>query len=424
MIKNKNTRPMLIVLLLIAAVLVGNFLIMGEYINEGGPAGTGDVPISDIADVYVSAITLSHVGPIETGDTVVAEGFNEVIILTTDFDSGREPPVNMEVRLVLDTGFVVDTQTIENMEIGGQSYIASYGLGGVPQGTYGAVFVYDGYWSDGVGTINYLYGESLRFFLQNTKVAQPHPATNVRITSDLTVEPFTLTTLEWEWAYNGQAALIVTNEDDKVLFDETVVGVSEPTLFTYDYDAEYSGTHFITMTVRPADGSTNIPNSDTIQVHVNLGGKQEEFPPTVTSAHLTVYTMLANGERTGIEYHLFATAPVWTHSEVSTDGVYIIELTVTPTNSLDRVTVEIDGGVEEYEMTQVAGVWSVSINTDTMEEGIHTFTVIGVDTTNQYSYDMGSVTIPVRVDSADPLVYLVIAIVAIFIVLFVVLRRR
>jgi len=346
-------------------------------------------------------------------------------------------PENGVVSLVIG-GTVYGQMSVQQMDkkdlLGVRSYAASIGVGSIPQGTHNAVFTFEAETilqnTDGTFIQYNWVGSSVGFKIVKTVVADPLPAVVNAATADLTVDPFTTTSITWNYMYGGAHDIEIINSRqgsaDEILQSRSQNGaIYTMTPFVYDFYARFSGYNSLRMVLTPRDGSNNIPASETVTVYVNLGGEMEEFPPTVERCDIYVSAYLVDQSvQQEFSWNLFQEFASSTLTSTSIDGNLFIDVVINPSDSLTKVKVEIDDGSPTYLATQEGASWKVTINTDNLEDGIHTVKVYGTDRTNGYEYLMGSFNISVRVQGPNPFLLTGLFIAGVVVVIVFIFSRR
>ena len=433
MAKSKNRALGVVLILLVGfVVLFGSGLLSGRI--TGGLVES-DIDINSRANIKLERMYGGYNYPLESGDRYeLSTEYNyELLVTVVPISNTWSLPANGRVELVVGgvvTGVHLVRDLIKYNSLGLNYYQFSWSLNNVPQGEYQAQVVFSGSWAetrDDTMFVTTLIGGSVIFTVDKLLVANPDAIVLQYDGVDITVDPFTTTTLTWNYMYAGPIRAVLTDEDVVLKSIELPASLSL-TSFVYDYYARFSGYHTLTLTISPIDGSDNDAVLSSVQVYITIGGETTRFPPTVERVDIAVTTTLyETGVRQDYTWALFTEAPSLQLSQTTVAGEFIVSIICTPADALTSVIVTVSNLPTpiSYNAILMGAEWRVTINTDSLVDGIHTITVDGVDRTNGQEYNLGTFDIAVRVGGPNPLFMGGVVIVGVIGVgLIVLLRRR
>ena len=430
MTKRRNNRVIILVLI-VAVLIVGSNVLMGRVIEDREVIINIDSKAT--TDIWIQeTVKLSAGQEFDMGDL----DHWKLVVWYTFTDNNFVFPDNVKFDLVVDG--VVLTSSTNAVDLVKQvpTYQVTFNnLGAIAQGKHSCFVKVSGNWivgpnSEGMYVFYELRGNSFVFYLSSADIAKPNPVGLTNNPVDITVAPYSTSSLTWNYEYAGTLAISI-EDNGAIIHTASVPSSVVSTPFIYLYYASVSGSHEIIAHFLPMDSSGNDEVSDSVLVFVTTGGDAPDFPPSVDRVDISVTQDVVGEGATSI----FVTG--W-YSDVAQKGAYStlidgmldVEVKVQPTGAFLAMKVMISE--KEYPLSKTTGweydVFSESIDTDVIDAGIHTVEIWGFDSDNAIWYKVGSFTIPIRTDEAglDPLVLLgiVIAIVGVVIVIFMVKRNK
>lgn len=372
------------------------------------------------AQVGIVTTTLPSLGTISVSS--IETVFQDVKLLVfVQFSQGWVPPADFKAILYPVLGGAdIETQT---SYINMRGYYFTFEIDNAPQGLTLCAVRFTGAYENSDGTFRIVVGSSYSIFIDNPFVSQPNPVSITDGPSDYTQEPFVTTTLRWTWQYSGTSSYRVA-EDSVVLTSGNFDAQSIPQTFSYQYTPTISGDREVKFTITPTDGSTNIAVSDTVMVHVSPGGEEQTFPPSADSIFVSMdVPIYPLGIVWDYGWGIGTSTPMIGLQEYAVSGTVNIQVVVNPKGALSSVSVWVyEGNIvdgvthTEYQMEtafEVSGVvdlWIGSINTESLDAGIHTVEIYGVDKADGHTYLLAQVNLAVRTLSVNGMLFIVMLI--------------
>lgn len=443
----RNNKGALVVILLVAVFVIGINVLPAIV----GPLDETSMDINTIVDslvikAYNPSITDYE---ISQGDTVEIESewweetrFTVGVQFSIEAGTNTRlpPPSDFTCKLWID-GVVQEidsTPVIPFASISPNWRFDFTDLTGITQGTHDAWFTFHGLYHIGYPPTA-LTGTSITFKVHNPNVATPDPIvlTPSELPVDITIDAYESVVIAWEYQYAGTLSIEVT--DDGITIPSSIrnVGISlVPTIYSFTFVGAISGEHPLVVTFSPTDGLGNLPVSDSMNVHVNVGGDTPDFPPDVDRIDITVTQAVVNE----VPRNIFLTS--WFSDvaykgtvSVVIDGFLDISVAVRPSGAFDAMKVLAIGAEDELQTPLLRGVgwygdtFTGGFDTDELEAGIYTVEFWGWDASIATWYLVGEFTVPIRTSSAffDPLIFIGIVIAGIGLILVIVLtvnRRK
>ena len=429
----KRNNRVIVLVLVVVAIIVGSNVLMGRT--------TGDlykiIDINNKADENVFIEGFAQVTAVHADDELNLGDLDywKIKVIYALTDTAFQFPDNSKFELICGGSVIsVTTDILDVSGLNPRFQVEFDNLGAVPQGKSACYVKVSGSWSVGPDAEGRFYhfdlvGTSFVFYVVATDVAKPNPVELTNNPIDITVAPYSTTSLIWNYEYAG--TLTITVEDNGVIiYTGSVSSSVVPTVFVYSYYATISGSHEIIAHFLPMDSSGNEEVSDSMLVFITTGGDAPTFPPSVDRVDITVTQDVVGEGATDV----FVTG--W-YSDVAQKGAYStlidgmldVEVHVQPSGAFLAMKVMISD--HEYPLVKTVGwdydIFTKSIDTDVIEAGVHTVEVWGFDSDNAIWYEVGSFTIPIRTADTplDPLIFLgiVVAIVGVIIVIFMVKRK-
>ena len=420
----KGRNRIIVVALVVFVIIFGVYTFSGNVLTRD-INGMADVSMSHTLSGHVMEDETIQATGIDWAGNVVVYDLSMLIKMNLVYQT---LPDNLRVNLIV-SGVAVQTKLMDDFVY--YSNIGTYGVNWdmnlIPQGSHVSYFVFSGdFGADRDGPL-ILVGESIRFVIQNIAVGVPDPLEISNLPIDITMEAYETENIVWSYKYDGVLTVEVTDDQQRIATANLLVSLVV-TDYVLSYYAQYSGDHEIRITFTPADGTDNIAQSDTMIIHVNVGGDIRLRAPSVDRIDIQVSAIdYETGQRMTFDWEMFTEAPVVGLSQTYVSGIITIQCDVSPISSLIlmRAVVSEVGGDISYPMIKVSVGWTIDIDTDVLTAGPHTITIYGTDVADGHEYMLGTFGFPVRSGETDmTLIYLGVGVIGVVIVIIVISRRK
>lgn len=404
----KNQKRFLAVSFIVLA-----FLFSTPYLF-GGLEDT-EVNINTIAAVSLEAKVGIAITPLGTLGTISVSSIETVFQDVTlrakvVMNTGNPLPTAFKAILyVVIGGAVIETQTTYTTVVTNSIVFFTFQIDNAPQGTTLCAVRFAGeYGQDADGTFRIITGSSYSIYIANPFVAQPNPIELSEV-ADYTQEPFVATTLHWTYNYAGTSQAKIV-EDSAVLETKNLAATSIPQTYSYIYTPTVSGDRELKLIITPTDGSSNVAKTDTVIVHVNPGGEEQDFPPSADSIYISMdVPIYPIGIVWDYGWGLGTSTPMIGLQEYAVSGTINVQVVANPKGALSSVSIWvyegniIDGVTHtEYQMettfeaSGAVDLWIGSINTEILDAGTHTLEIYGTDNADGHAYLLAQVNLAVR----------------------------
>lgn len=431
---NKKSKLPIVIGLALVAILIINFagpILSARVLDD--TYTTVNINTKATSQIYLET---SYLMAVSAGETVNMGAYNgyDLRVYYTLTATTFSFPDNSRFELVCDGEVIGVTSTVTLANPYTFTYVIEFAnLGDVPQGTHSVYVRASGSWAveraDGYWNFYELVGQTYTIYLTSTDIAAPDPIELSNLPVDQQVEPYTRVSISWTYEYHGTMDIEVTDNGGSI-YTGSVGKSLVPTVFQYSYEAVESGDHAIKAIFTPTDISGNLQVSDTMVVHINAGGDSAAFPPSIDRIDISVTQPIVGTEPVNI----FVTgwfSDVAQKGTVSTviDGELSVRVVVTPSKAFLEMKVIVSDD-KTYPLQQASGwdgdVFSATIDTDSISEGLHTVDFWGRDAENAVWYKIASFTVPIRTSAAmiDPLLVMGVSVTLIGIVAVVIFSRR